>query len=69
MHLPYIHKPLTMLLNNIVLQFKTEFVISDTFTLYSNKMFDIENQKKNSVVNELFLTVLNTFVIIDPFTL
>ena len=34
-HLPYIHKPLTVLLNNIVLMVLTEFVISDKLTLYS----------------------------------
>ena len=49
-HLPNIHKPLTVLLNNIVLKFLTDFVISDTLTLYSNKMFDIDNYKPLTVL-------------------
>ena len=58
-HLPYIQEPLTVLLNNIVLKFSTEFVISDTFSLYSQTM----------LLNNIVLKCLTEFDISDTFIL
>ena len=69
-HLPNIHKPFTVLLHNIVSKFLTYFVISDTLTLYSNKMFDIDNYKPLTVLlNNIVSNFLTDFVISDRFTL
>ena len=52
-HLPYIQKPLTVLLNNIVLKLLTEFVISDTFTFYSQTISSAIKQHRIKVFDKI----------------